>query len=137
MFLISLSINFATQGSLTSLKPEIMKSRPAIVVTAYNRPRSLKRILASIAGMKAAADVPLIISIDNKAPDNQDVLAIANDFKWPFGEKEVIYRPEHMGLRKHILACGDLSRRQSVDLRKFRNEWDVYLGRTNLECANS
>jgi len=88
-----------------------MKSRPAIVVTAYNRPNSLTRILGSLSGMKAAEDVPLIISIDNKAPDNYDVRDIANNFNWPYGPKEVIYRPEHMGLRKHILACGGLSRK--------------------------
>ncbi|MFO7669628.1 MAG: hypothetical protein R6W31_08230 [Bacteroidales bacterium] len=87
-----------------------MKSKPAIVVTAYNRPRSLLRILGSLSGMKAAEDVPLIISIDNKSPDNHDVLTIAKDYHWPYGQKEVIYRKEHLGLRKHIIACGGLSR---------------------------
>ena len=41
---------------------------------------------------------------------NNDVRGIAESFQWPFGEKEVRYQSEHLGLRKHILKCGDLSR---------------------------
>ena len=51
----------------------------------------------------------LIISIDNQAPGNYPVRDLANRFEWPFGEKEVRYHPEHLGLRRHILKCGDVS----------------------------
>jgi hypothetical protein len=86
-----------------------MKYSPVIIVVAYNRPKSLKRILSSLYNAKNIKDVKLIISIDNKEPDNKDVLDIANEFDWRFGEKEVIYQPVRMGLRKHILQCGDLA----------------------------
>ncbi|SMC54860.1 glycosyltransferase family protein [Cellulophaga tyrosinoxydans] len=80
-----------------------------IVIVAYNRPRSLKRLLSSIEKAHfIATNIDLIISID-KAPNNQEVLAIANDFEWKFGTKKVQYQKENLGLRAHILQCGALS----------------------------
>ena len=80
-----------------------------IVVVAYNRIESLKRILGSL----LQAEYPdqgteLIISIDRG--DNADVLDYANAFSWPFGEKQVIYQEENLGLKRHILKCGGLTR---------------------------
>ena len=80
-----------------------------IVVVAYNRIESLKRILGSL----LQAEYPdqgteLIISIDRG--DNADVLDYANAFSWPFGEKQVIYKEENLGLKRHILKCGGLTR---------------------------
>jgi len=86
-----------------------LKYKPVIVVVAYNRPGSLDRILSSLLRLKNASDVRLIISIDHKAPENYNVLEIANNFEWPFGEKEVVYQEESLGLRKHIIKCADLS----------------------------
>ncbi|MDP5230860.1 MAG: glycosyltransferase [Cellulophaga sp.] len=82
-----------------------------IVVVAYNRPRSLKRLLSSLEkGNYLSQEIPLIISID-KADSNEDVLAIANEFSWEFGVKEVNYQAENLGLRAHILQCGALSQK--------------------------
>lgn len=86
-----------------------MKYSPAIVVVAFNRPDSLKRLLASLANSTKIEGARLIISVDNNEPENLPVLEIARNFEWPFGEKEVIYRPFRLGLRNHILECGDLS----------------------------
>ncbi|MDC6385736.1 glycosyltransferase family 2 protein [Flagellimonas taeanensis] len=83
--------------------------RIPIVVVAYNRPRSLSRLLGSLA--KATypySDIDLIISID-KAENNQDVLELANGFQWGHGNKKVVYQEQNLGLRKHILKCGGLS----------------------------
>lgn len=80
-----------------------------IVIVAYNRPRSLFRLLKSIARANYSKnDIPLIISID-KANNNDEVLQIANNFNWRFGEKIINYNLENLGLRKHVLQCGDLS----------------------------
>ncbi|MGX1930509.1 glycosyltransferase [Flagellimonas sp. 2504JD4-2] len=80
-----------------------------IVVVAYNRPRSLKRLLKSIADARYPnGDIELIISID-RGDDNQKVLELANQFDWKFGTKKVIYQESNLGLRKHILKCGGLS----------------------------
>lgn len=80
----------------------------SIVVVAYNRPKSLNRILSSLANAKYdIKDIPLIISIDKG--DNFDVLKIAKNFKWEHGKKHVIYQEKNLGLRKHVLKCGDLT----------------------------
>ena len=79
-----------------------------IVVVPYNRLEYLKRILASLSrGEYPREPVELIISIDRG--DNQEVLQYADAFPWPHGEKRVIYRPENLGLKRHILTCGDLT----------------------------
>lgn len=83
--------------------------RIPIVVVAFNRPRSLKRLLDSLT--KASYphnDIDLILSID-KGESNQDVLALANEFEWERGQKKVMYQEDNLGLRKHILKCGGLS----------------------------
>ncbi len=86
-----------------------MKYTPVIVVVAFNRPNSLRRILSSLKRTHKVTNVKLVISIDNNEPQNYDVKDIANDFEWPFGDKEVIYQPKRLGLRNHILQCGDLT----------------------------
>ena len=83
--------------------------RIPIVVVAYNRPRSLSRLLRSLKTAKYPhKDIDLIISID-KAENNQQVLDLANDFQWEYGTKKVIYQEINLGLRKHILKCGNYS----------------------------
>lgn len=80
---------------------------PAIVVVAYNRSKSLTRVLRSLDNAVYNSSVTLIISIDNG--DNKDILNIANDFKWKYGLKKVIYRKKNLGLKKHILTCAEYS----------------------------
>ncbi|RNC88697.1 MAG: glycosyltransferase [Allomuricauda sp.] len=83
---------------------------PAIVVVAFNRPRSLQRLLDSLQlAFYPAQDIPLIISID-KCDTNQDVLDIAEHFDWKFGPKEVHYQEKNLGLRDHVMQCGDLTK---------------------------
>ncbi|VAW36266.1 hypothetical protein MNBD_CHLOROFLEXI01-3234 [hydrothermal vent metagenome] len=81
---------------------------PAIVVVAYNRPASLARLLGSLAGLQGAVDVPLVISIDAGGDNFADVLAVAQRFRWQFGEKRVIEQEQPLGLIGHVFACGDL-----------------------------
>lgn len=88
-----------------------MKYAPSIVVVAYNRPNSIRRLLFSLRNLISKSEIKLIISIDNKEPDNLEVLKIADDYDWPFGNKEVIYHPRHLGLKQHVLQCGDLSQK--------------------------
>jgi hypothetical protein len=82
---------------------------PAIVVVAYNRPNSLKRLLESLSKAIYPNDVTLLISLDKS--DKCDVEDVANNFNWKFGDKEVLVQPKNLGLRKHILQCGDLTSR--------------------------
>jgi hypothetical protein len=82
---------------------------PAIVVVAYNRPASLSRLLRSLAGADYSGydGIELVIGIDHS--DEGQVARIARSFKWKAGPKRVIAREQTMGLRNHVLACGDLA----------------------------
>jgi hypothetical protein len=81
---------------------------PAIVVVAYNRPASLSRLLRSLAkaNFSGCGAVELVISVDYS--DDDQVARIARSFEWTAGPKRLIARPRTMGLRNHVLACGDL-----------------------------
>ena len=81
-----------------------MISIPVIIVVAYNRPGSLKRLLDSLSRAVYSLDnVSIIISIDHKENDSRslEVVAIANSFEWKFGHKTVL-------LRESISDCGSI-----------------------------
>lgn len=83
--------------------------KPAIVVACYNRPRSLERILKSISAASFERnDIELVISIDKS--DNNDVIETARKFNWIYGNKTIIERPKNLGLKNHILKCGELTK---------------------------
>ncbi len=85
-----------------------MNNDLAIVVSAYNRSKPLYRLLQSIATAKYEGEsITLIISIDKS--DNKEILKIAETFEWKYGEKKVIQHSKHLGLKDHILSCGDLT----------------------------
>ena len=80
---------------------------PAIIVIAYNRAASLMRLLTSLDRAVYPKDkkVPLLISIDKG--DNDDVIEAAEGFNWRFGRKTVIKHNENLGLKAHVLECGE------------------------------
>jgi hypothetical protein len=90
-------------------KPNPELSSSAIVVVAFNRPDSLERLLKSIGNalFDHSRDIPLIISIDRG--NSEEVLDVAKEFTWPHGTKDILYQSEHLGLKDHILQCGDLT----------------------------
>jgi hypothetical protein len=80
----------------------------AIVVVGYNRPQSLSRVLASLNRVAFDGErVPLIISLDRSG--NDTVTQVAEAFTWNHGEKTVRTFPQRLGLKQHILACGELT----------------------------
>ena len=86
-----------------------MGAKPVIVVAAYRRLHSLQRLLRSIEGaIYTLDDITLIISIDYH-PDNTDVIQCAEEFKWTHGNKIVRTHKENIGLKRHIIECGDYS----------------------------
>jgi len=86
----------------------MIANKPAIVVVGYNRPKALERLLRSIhdADYSDYSDISLVISLD-KGPS--EVRDIASSFLWRYGPKRLIIHEARLGLRSHILSCGDLS----------------------------
>lgn len=78
----------------------------AIVIVAYNRLKSVSRLLESLqkANYPEGMNIPLIISVDKS--DTDIVEKYAEDYSWPFGEKIVDKHSENMGLRPHMLSLG-------------------------------
>lgn len=80
----------------------------AIVIIAYNREKSLNRLLNSIIKANYHNDeVDLIISIDFN--ENELVYKIADEYIWNYGDKKVIKHDKNLGLRQHVLSCGNFA----------------------------
>lgn len=77
----------------------------AIIVVGYNRPDCMSRLLSSLNCAVYDQDVPLIISLDNSGTDS--VERIANEFVWKHGEKRVVTHEKRLGLKAHVLECGN------------------------------
>ena len=85
-----------------------MQGKITIVVVGYNRADAMERVLHSLSRAQYDyTDIRLVVSIDHSG--NEAVVHTAEAFEWKYGEKEVIYRPERLGLRKHIISCGDMT----------------------------
>ncbi|MGB8643994.1 MAG: glycosyltransferase family A protein [Anaerolineae bacterium] len=84
---------------------------PAIVISAYNRPHTLRRLLTALSrGEYPNRQVPLVISIDNdEHGTNREVIQVAEHFAWNFGPKRLICHQEHLGLVRHVYFCGGLA----------------------------
>lgn len=82
-------------------------SRFGIVVIGYKNVKGIKRLLDSISNVdyEGDNDIKLIISIDHS--DDYSVVSEANEYQWLHGEKIVVTHTQNLGLRKHILSCGD------------------------------
>lgn len=79
----------------------------AIVIVAYNRPDALSRLLNDLKNVDYEGfTVPLIISIDYSGSNG--AFEVADAFEWEFGEKKIIRHLSNLGLKKHVLKCGDL-----------------------------
>ena len=85
--------------------------KPAICCIGYNRPESMRRLLSSIAkaNYNGFDDITLIISIDN-SNKSIEVVEIAKQFIWNYGKKIIKTYDEKLGLKKHVLTCGDLTK---------------------------
>lgn len=77
-----------------------------ICCIAYNRKDSLERLLCSLDNAYYGEPVTLIISIDKS--NTNEVETFADSYYWRHGEKRVIKHDTNLGLRKHVLSCGNL-----------------------------
>ena len=100
------------------------KERIAIVVVGYNRQQSLSRLMSSL--LQANYDdvsVPLFISID--CSNDHGLYDYVKKIVWPYGNKYVNIQNERLGLKEHIMQCGDLSQHFKAIILL---EDDIYVG---------
>lgn len=84
--------------------------KATIVIAAFNRKQSLARCLQALSKAHYEDHSPrLVISID-RGSSNKDIWELAELFHWRHGPKTVLYQEEELGLKRHILACGELTR---------------------------
>src|SRR5690554_5765728 len=84
--------------------------KPAIIVPAFARHKSLRRLLNSITNaVYPSADIEVIVSLDGGC--TPQVQHVAEEFKerFVFGNVRVVKHVRNMGLREHIIWCGDHS----------------------------
>lgn len=81
----------------------------AVIVVAYSRPKETRRLIDSITRARYDGDkVDLILSID-KSNCQEEVRAACEDVAWVNGEYKIVMREFRMGLRPHILSCGEMT----------------------------
>lgn len=85
-----------------------MNISPAIVVLAYARPSALKRLLFDLESADYSEPPVLIISVEGGA--DQKVRDVISAFSSKKMRVRVIQRSTRLGLRDHVIACGDLSK---------------------------
>lgn len=90
------------------LKDDNNSEKVAIICVGYNRLNGLKRLIDSLQQANYPCEnIPLIISID--CSGNEELYKYVKDVVWPFGKKYINIEKKRLGLKKHILQCGDLS----------------------------
>lgn len=88
-----------------------------IVVIAYNRPLSTKRLISTLTSAEYFYDdqIDLILSID-KSDSQSKIYSDNENLSWTHGRFQIIKHEERMGLRNHVLFCGDLSKEYDLSI---------------------
>lgn len=85
----------------------------AICAIGYNRVSSLSRLLLSLNSAIYDEDVTLIISLDRSK--SFDVKYFSDSFEWKHGNKIIVLQECNMGLRRHVLRCGQYMDELGID----------------------
>lgn len=81
-----------------------------IIAVGYNRPDSMRRLATSLtSAYYYGYNVDLIFSID-KGQKQSEIVKIAQECDWKYGQKIIRAFQERQGLRNHILQCGDMTK---------------------------
>lgn len=81
--------------------------KPAIVVIAYNRPKALARLLKQLDKLAHQEPPTLVISVEGAAC--QETIEVVENFTPNNLIVRIIQQTERLGLRDHVIACGDLT----------------------------
>ena len=82
--------------------------RSVIVIIGYNRPDSIRRCYEFVRKAVYPEEdvIDLYFSLDH-SPIEASIVSMLEGFDWAYGEKKIITRPERLGLRKHVISCGE------------------------------
>ena len=80
--------------------------KPTIVINAYKRPESLKRLLKSISNANIPNDAKLVFTVEFNADKNVEEQIENYNF---VGEKIILKATEKRGLLGHYFYCGNLT----------------------------
>jgi hypothetical protein len=89
-----------------------MSTLPTLVISAFNRPASLRRLLATVtrAAYPAGERVRLVIAVDGgRTASRAETLAVAQSAEWPHGPKDIVDHPRPLGLIGNVFFCLGLS----------------------------
>ena len=84
-----------------------MNFNPAIVVPAFRRSNSLRRLLRSISEALISDTPDVIISLEGGA--TPEVIREAERFATEYKNTRILRHEERLGLRNHIIKCADFS----------------------------
>ena len=84
------------------------REKVAVVVVGYNRLKPIQRLFSSLLRADyGTKEVPLVISID--CSNDETLYEYVRNIVWPYGNKYLNIEEKRLGLKKHILQCGDLT----------------------------
>ena len=97
-----------------------------IVIIGYKNIKGIMRLLNSLdhVDFKGERNITLIISIDYSGDDSVEQLA--KSYNWNYGKKMVIAHKSNLGLRKHILSCGNYIEEFDLDAVAVLED-DIYV----------
>lgn len=102
-----------------------MNKRLGITIIGFKNAAGIKRLLSSLDRIKIEDnDITLIFSIDYSG--DHTVEQIANDYTWKYGQKIVLAHEHNLGLRAHILMCGDYIEEYGFDAMAVLED-DIYV----------
>ncbi len=100
--------------------------RYGIVLVCYKNVLGFSRLLDSLSRVdyEDDKDVTLIVSIDYSGDDS--VYKVAQKYEWNHGEYIINAHKKNMGLRAHILSCGDYMEKYNLDAIAVLED-DIYV----------
>lgn len=85
-----------------------------IIVIGYRNSDGIKRLLKTLNGVNYCQDeVTLIIGIDHS--EELTVKNLAEEYEWRYGKKIIRFQTKHLGLKRHILTCGNYLNEYNLD----------------------
>lgn len=88
--------------------------RYGVIVIGYKNVDAIQRLLSALNRAEYGQDdVTLVIGIDYS--EESEVKRTAEEFEWKYGKKIIRFQSSHLGLKRHILTCGNYINEYGLD----------------------